>query len=92
LFNSRHYPDIHLDELKQTKKILIHCSRCFTEILTGHILHTNKKRVTGCSVADDRHSISVALSKQASGHITTLKKNNAQRCQLYPMQAKVDLP
>jgi len=82
LSNSRYYPGVYLDGLKTSKKTLNHYSRCSTEILTGHILYTNKKRGTDCSVEGDRHSINVALSKQAYGHIITLKNNNAQRCQL----------
>lgn len=80
--NSRYYPGVYLDGLKMSKKILNHSSRCSTEILTGHILYTNKERGTDCSVAGDRHSINVDLSKQAYDHIITLKNNNAQRCQL----------
>lgn len=91
LSNSRYYLGVYLDGLKKSKKTLNHYNWCSAEILTGHFLYTNRERGTDCSVVGDRHSITVALSKQACGHIITLN-NNAQRCQLYRMQAKADLP
>jgi hypothetical protein len=79
LLNSRYYPGIYLDGLKKTKETVNHHSRCSTEVLTGRILYTSKERRTDCSIAGD-------------GHIITLENNHTQRCQLYGMQVKADLP